>query len=527
MGPIFKNKNLSFAKIFYFGMYLLSVMLITACGGGGGSPGTTGAGSTAGGSGSSGSSGSASANGSIQIVLMDASGSASNSVTGSSSLVAKATVTTSTGAPAKNVVVTFELSNAIAVISPASGTALTDANGIAQVSVKSAGAGSGATEITAKATVVGTTEISAKTAFSVGAAAAATPTAINFVTAVPSDKSIVIKGAGGNGRTEVALLTFSVVDNTNSGVPNVPVTFTTQSTNPVTLVSSVGTTDINGNVSVALNSGTMPTTVRVVATVQGTSISAISDTVTVTTGQPVQTAFSMALEKYFVEGLNYDNTQNKVTVLLADSNGAAVADGTPVVFTTTTGAIVGDGGAKCLTVNGECTVNWRSQDPRNANGVGTIVATSTNGSENLSVSRNFYISGSYATVYQVTGLAGATVRLTSGGPLLLDFSTSCDPQTFEIEVVDANDNPMPDGTVISGANASNASLSVVPSTIAYTGNLYLNALHRGTVHNVTVTPAGCKLGGTSSKSGEIYISVKTPLGGETFTRISLGTFPAN
>lgn len=496
-----------------------------ACGGGGGSPGSTS--SVAGGTGSSGSSAGSSTNGSIQIALADASGSASNSVTGSSSLIAKATVTTSTGAPAKNVVVTFALSNTIAAISPTSGTALTDANGVAQVSVKSAGAGSGATEITAKATVAGSTEISAKTAFSVGAAPTATPTAINFVSAAPSDKSIVIKGSGGNGRTEVALLTFSVVDSTNSGVPNVPVTFATTSTNPVTLVSSTGTTDVNGTVSVALNSGTMPTTVRVIATVQGSAISAISDTVTVTTGQPVQSSFSMALEKYFVEGLNYDNTLNKVTVLLADAFGAAVADGTPVVFTTDSGAIVGDGGAKCLTVQGACTVNWRSQDPRNGDGVGTIVATSTNGSENLSVSRNFYISGSYATVYQVTGVAGATNRLTAGGTISLNFAASCDPQTIEIEVVDGNGNPMPDGTIISGTNASNASISVVPSTISFTGNLYLASAHRGTVHAVTVTPSGCTAGGASTKTGEIYISVKTQKGAESFTRINLGTFPAN
>lgn len=526
MGPMIKN--FSFAKIFHFGVYFLSAMLIAACGGGGGSPGATGSGSSDGsGSNTSGSSGSSSSNGTIQIALADASGVASNSVTGSSSLVAKATVKNGTGAPVKNVVVTFALSNSIATISPTSGTALTDANGIAQVSVKSAGAGSGATEISAKATVAGTAEISAKTAFSVGAAPTATPTAINFVAAAPSDKSIVIKGAGGNGRTEVALLTFSVVDSTNSGVPNVPVTFATQSTNPVTLVSSTGTTDVNGNVSVALNSDSSPTTVRVIATVQGTSISAISDTVTVTTGQPVQSSFSMALEKYFIEGLNYDNTQNKITVLLADAFGAAVADGTPVVFTTDSGAIVGDGGAKCLTVQGGCTVNWRSQDPRNANGVGTIVATSTNGSENLSVSRSFYVSGSYATVYQVTGVAGATTRLTAGGPISMDFSASCDPQTIEIEVVDANGNPMPDGTVISGANASNASLSVIPSTVSYTGNLYSNATHRGTVHNVTVTPSGCKLGGANTKTGEIYISVKTPKNAESFTPINLGTFSAD
>lgn len=33
-----------------------------------------------------------------------------------------------------------------------------------------------------------------------------------FVQALPSDKSIVIKGEGGNGRTETAVLTFKIID---------------------------------------------------------------------------------------------------------------------------------------------------------------------------------------------------------------------------------------------------------------------------------------------------------------------------
>jgi hypothetical protein len=488
------------------GIYMFSAIMLVACGGGGGSAGSGGfsGGTSTGGGGST-------ANGAISIVLMDASGVASNSVTGSNSLIAKATVTAN-GAPAKNTLVTFTLGSTIATLSPASGTALTDNNGVAQVSLKSAGAGSGATEVTATATI-GTAAVTAKTAFSVGAAPSATPTAMNFVSAVPSDKSIVIKGAGGTGRTEVALLTFSVVDSSNSGVPNVSVSFTTQSTNPVSMGSSTGTTDVNGNITVAVNSGTQPTTVRVLATVQGTSISAISDTVTVTTGQPVQAAFSMALQKFYVEGLNYDNTQNAVTVLLADAFGGAVADGTQVVFTTDSGAIVGNGGAKCLTVQGGCSVTWRSQNPRITSGVATIVATATNGSTNLATSQSFYYSGSFATVYKVTGSAGATTRLTGGGAINLSFPPSCDPQSIAIEIVDVNGNPMPEGTVISGAGGSNVTLKIAPGTVGFSG-MRLQAANRGTVHSVTVTPTDC------TKSGFIDISVKTPLGGETLTPVS-------
>ena len=345
-----------------------------------------------------------------------------------------------------------------------------------------------------------------------GATTAGAPTAINFVTATPADKSIVIKGAGGNGRTEAALLTFSVVDSSNVVVPNVAVSFTTQSTYPVTLSSSSGTTDVNGNVTVAVNSGTQPTTVRVVATVQGTSITALSDIVTVTTGQPTQTAFSLSREKAYVEGFSFDNTQNSITALLADQFGAAVADGTQVVFTTDSGAIVGEGGARCLTVDGGCSVNWRSQNPRTSNGVVTVVATATSGSSNLSTSLRFFNSGSAAAAYRVTGTQGATTRLGAANTAVaLDFSASCDAQAISIELVDVNGNPLPEGTSISGEQASNASMTAFPSTVMNTG-VPFDSTNRGTVHSVSVTPSGCEVGGVVPKTGSILIATTTPLG---------------
>jgi hypothetical protein len=509
-------RNYNFTNILRIAIYAFVVALSVACGGGGGSPGLTSGGSGSG----------VTPNGAIKLALTDSTGATSNSVTGSNSLTVKATVTSSTGAPARNVLVTFEVSSAIAVLSPASGTALTDNNGVAQVSLKSAGQGSGAAEITAKATVVGTNEISAKTAFSVGAAPSATPTAVNFVSAAPSDKSIVIKGSGGNGRTEVALLTFNVVDSSNSGVPNVQIDFQTQSTSPVTLVSNSGVTDVNGNVTVAVNSGSQPTTVRVVASVRGTTISALSDTVTVTTGQPTQRAFSIALNKFYVEGLDFDNTQITATVLLADSFGAAVADGTQIVFTTDSGAIVGTGGARCLTTQGGCSVTWRSQNPRSANGQVTILATATNDNANLSVSTKFFNSGSYGNVFRVssTSTQGATTRSTDPSAFTLDFSSSCDPQSIRIEVVDQLGNPMPEGTTITGADAVNASITAFPTTVMRSA-LPFESATRGTVHDLTITPAGCDVAGARTKTGSILLVLQTPLGVSTpAVRINLGSF---
>ena len=465
-------------------------LTLVACGGGGGSPGTVG-GNTS---------------GTIAIALTDTSGVASNTLSGSETLTVVATVKNGAGSVAKNEVVTFSVSNNLATISPTSATALTDSNGVARVSLKSAGNGTGAATVTATAKVTGASaSVSGSMNFAVGASATATPVAVNFISAVPSDKSIVIKGAGGNGRTEVALLTFQVVDNTNAGIPGVTLNFTTQSSAAVTLVSTSGTTDSDGKAAVSLNSGALPTTVRVIATVAGTSISTLSDTVTVTTGQPVQQAFSLSMETHNPEGWNIDNTQVSVLALMADANGQAVADGTQVVFTTDAGAIFGSGGAKCLTVNGACSVTWRSQNPRPASGIGTITATATSGSANLSASQSFYMSGSNGNVHYPAG--GAAV------PSIAATFSCAAPTSMPIRVTDVNNNPMPKGTTISAENATGVSVAVTPSTV-----VDLAPLSSGSSHNLVVTPPSpCVAGAT----GLFYIGVAAPSGRKTLTPVTI------
>lgn len=496
-------KKISLTKLTRIGIAALTAIMLAACGGGGGSAGTT--------IGTGTGTGNSTGNGTIQIVLVDASGTAKNTVTNGNPLLAKATVTDDLGVPLQNKIVTFSVSTSIVTISPADGTALTDINGVAQVNIQSAGLG-GAGEVTASVTV-GATPVTAKAAFSVGAAPTATPAAINFVSAVPADKSIVIKGSGGNGRTEVALLTFSVVDSSNNGVANKTVNFSTQSTEAVTLISSSGITDQNGQVTVALTSGEKPTTVSVIATVvaqpgpPAVTISAISDTVTVTTGQPTQAGFSISREKSSVEGWDIDNVKNKITVLLVDAFGGAVADGTQIVFTTDSGGIVGSGGAKCLTGPpsnaGECSVDWRSQNPRNNNGLVTVTATATNGSANLAVTTQFFSSGKFAVVTLLSAP--------------LNFTASCTPQTIQIKVADVNGNPMADLTTLTAVNATNASVIITPDKVSPVGA-------GGTIHNLTVTPSGCDLAGTKFVSGFFDVNVTTPLGNQTTTRIQLGTF---
>lgn len=497
---------------------LLSIVLV-ACGGGGGSAGgTVGVGAGTSGGGSSVKNG----NGAIQITLKDTNTGVESNSLGNGPLTAYATVKNDLGVAVANQLVTFTLSSNIALLAPASGTALTDVNGVASVGIQSAGIGSGALEVEASVKLA-TTAVTAKVAFAVSAAASAAPAAINFLKAVPSDSSIVIKGAGGSGRTEVAIVTFSVVDNKNVGLANKVVNFSTTSSQPVTLVDSSATTGSDGTVSVALNSGIDPTTVRVIATVAGTTISTLSDTVTVTTGQPVQTAFSLSVEKRYVEGGDFDNQPNKIFIRMADKFGGAVADGTQVVFTSTGGAIVGTGGARCLTLQGTCFVTWFSQLPRPASGVSTVTATSSSSTDLLSGSTSFVVSKSYARVYESATPTKRTPPVASGPTIVRDFSVSCAPQTVKIEIVDSNNNPLPEGTTVGSGTGTNATLSVSPSTVEYNGAEVVGS-SGGSIHSVVVTPVGCDVLGSKTISGQINLSIKTPLGVTVPHSISLGSF---
>jgi hypothetical protein len=192
-----------------------------------------------------------------------------------------------------------------------------------------------------------------------------------------SGTSIVLKGSGGVGRAEAAQLTFKVVDKHNVGLAGVDVTFkATTTTGGLSVTPAKGTTDASGNVTTTVSSGTIPTPVRIIAeaTRGAISISGMSDTLTVSTGLPIQRFMSVSPKASNMEGKDYDNTKNKVTALLADQYGNPVSDGVVVNFVTEGGAIASALQGACITVNGECSVDLRSQDFRPINGRITVLA---------------------------------------------------------------------------------------------------------------------------------------------------------
>ena len=211
-------------------------------------------------------------------------------------------------------------------------------------------------------------------ALGVGSASIGT---IQFVSSDLPGSSIVLKGSGGLGRKESALLTFRVLDQNNNGLAGVDVDFSASTiTGGLSLAPLKGTTDAAGNVSTTVSSGTIPTPVRIFAqaTRNGKVISGLSDTLTISTGLPIQKSMSLSVDSYNIEGWGIDGTVANVTVRLADQYGNPISNDTAVTFVTEGGAIGTPERGACVTLDGGCTVPLKSQNFRPTNGRVTVLA---------------------------------------------------------------------------------------------------------------------------------------------------------
>jgi len=190
--------------------------------------------------------------------------------------------------------------------------------------------------------------------------------AIQFVSALPGQ--IGLKGIN-NGFPEMSIVTFKVINSAGQPDSNKSVSFdldtsvggiTLSGITNVTPTSGTGSTDSSGLVKVNVQSGTIATSVRVTATITGTTIRTQSDQLVIASGLPAQDTMSIALNNQNSESWNVDGVTVSVTARLADHFKNPVK-GTAVTFTTSGGSI----DPTCTTdATGACTVTWRSQNPR-------------------------------------------------------------------------------------------------------------------------------------------------------------------
>lgn len=172
----------------FAGLLLSCMFMLSACGGGGGSAGTTlGTGGGVAG---------------VAVSLVDSSGASKNSMTSATPLLARAKFTAKSGQASSGQLVTFAVTGASVIMTPASGTVLTDSTGVAtvtlvpaEVNYQSGDAGS----VIATATVGGVSFTSAAATYQLGVS----NTTIKLVS--PSTSTISINAFG---TTEIAVDVF-------------------------------------------------------------------------------------------------------------------------------------------------------------------------------------------------------------------------------------------------------------------------------------------------------------------------------
>ena len=312
------------------------------------------------------------------------------------SLSVLATISGSSGSSNNIVNVTFQASCGQINNAGSSSSVVSNGSGLAQAiysSVSSAGTlCSGPVTITAS--TPGATAVSLTLNV-----ASPTASAVLFVPPASAPQIYVI----GSGSITQSVLTYKVTTSAGTAMAGATVTFgitvnpggVTLGTNASTVPIS-STTDSNGLVTVAVNSGTVPGPVNVMAaltsscggtapvTMSGMSactVYALSQNLTVASGPPSQRYMSLSISTFNVEAWDIDGTQTTVTVRVADRQGNPVVDGTVVNFTTDSGQIASNCATK-LSAQGisGCSVTWSSQAPRPAQYKGrAAVLAFTNG----------------------------------------------------------------------------------------------------------------------------------------------------
>lgn len=197
--------------------------------------------------------------------------------------------------------------------------------------------------------------------------------AIEFVSASP--QNIVLQGTGGQGRESVSTVTFQVTGAQGNPLSQQSVNFSLNTnTGGLTLAPATAITNSEGQVSVKVTAGNVPTSVRVTAQVNVSDTQTIqtqSDLLSINTGLPDQNSITLSPSNLNPEAFNIDGTEVTIFASLADTFNNPVPDGTTVSFTAEGGRIQ----PTCNTSNGACSVTWTSSNPRADDHRITILAT--------------------------------------------------------------------------------------------------------------------------------------------------------
>lgn len=226
---------------------------------------------------------------------------------------------------------------------------------------------------TSDALQVAVTGTSLTAALNIGLASPAV-SSISFISATP--ETIYLKGSG---YVENSNVKFRVVDANGNGVPERLVEL-----EPTTLAGGllvdggngkiVKKTDSNGEVIVRVNSGTVPTPVRVKATLSNSAISTVSSSLAIAVGLPSQLNFSLSVQTRNIEGYNRDGVPNVFQVIASDRMGNPVPDGTAINFVTESGQVEAIRQTALSNGLARAAANYVSSNPRPIDGRVTLLA---------------------------------------------------------------------------------------------------------------------------------------------------------
>ena len=276
----------------------------------------------------------------------------------------------SVGSPVNVTVTSSCVSQGKATLSPATFTAT---NASVDLQYKDNGCGAIQANDKLQATIVGAaSNITLNLPISMPSASS-----LAFVSAAP--EIIYIKGSG---FAETSTLTFEVRDGAGNTLPNRSVTLSL-----LTLSGGVtmegGTADVTqvsdaaGRVTVRVNSGTVPTPIRVSAKLKDTpTIATVSSNLSVAVGLPSQLNFSLSQTAKNIEGFNIDGTTNGYSIIASDRSGNPVPAGTSINFVTEGGQVEPIKQIQLIGGLARVTAGFVSADPRPADGRVTVTAFS-------------------------------------------------------------------------------------------------------------------------------------------------------
>lgn len=130
-------------------------------------------------------------------------------------------------------------------------------------------------------------------------------------------------------------------------------------------------TDQDGKVSVNIYPGSTPGPVEIKATlVKDNRINALSKGISIASSRATQDGLSISWGKNVLDW-SFDGDSTTIAARLVDRNGNTVPDGTVISFTAEGGKV---SPSSCTTSNGECQVNFSTQNPRPGDGRVSVLA---------------------------------------------------------------------------------------------------------------------------------------------------------